>query len=335
MQNDFLVCALYKFTPLPAYQILRAPLLELMQQLEVRGSLLLASEGINGTVAGKDSGIKQLLAWLEQQPGLQGIEPKFSRTPNQPFNRSKVKLKREIVTMGVEGIDPLRSVGTYLDAEQWNELLAGEDVLLIDTRNDYEVALGKFKGAIDPQTGCFSEFPQYIKDHYDPEQTPKVAMYCTGGIRCEKSTALLKQYGFKEVYHLQGGILKYLESMPQEQSLWEGECYVFDERVSVDHQLQPGKFELCHSCRFPVSLEDRQHPHYSRGVSCPRCYSLRSEEQREQLRQRQLQVELAQARGEAHLGEDAKKIAAERKQQKLQRKEANRLQQQQKSQAGH
>ena len=247
------VCALYKFVTLENYQDLRQPLLDTMLEHEVKGTLLLANEGINGTIAGSREGIDAVLHHLRSDPRLADLDTKESFDEEQPFYRTKVKLKNEIVTMGVEGIDPKRVVGTYVKPQDWNALISDPDVVLVDTRNDYEVEIGTFKGALDPKTKTFREFPQYVADNLDKARHKKVAMFCTGGIRCEKSTAYLKEQGFDEVYHLEGGILKYLEEVPESESLWEGECFVFDNRVTVDHQLRKGHFDQCHACRLGIT----------------------------------------------------------------------------------
>src|SRR5690554_7331696 len=230
-----------------------------------------------------------------------------------PFYRTKVKLKKEIVTMGVNGIDPKRIVGTYVKPKDWNELISRDDVILVDTRNDYEVQVGTFKGALDPNTTTFREFPQYVKENLDPSKHKKVAMFCTGGIRCEKSTAYLKEQGFDEVYHLEGGILKYLEEVPEEETLWKGECFVFDNRVTVNHKLEKGNFDQCHACRHPITEAEKQLPEYQQGVSCHRCIDSLSEEQKARFAERERQIRLAEARGEVHVGGDAARIIAERK----------------------
>ncbi|MHC9037756.1 oxygen-dependent tRNA uridine(34) hydroxylase TrhO, partial [Cobetia marina] len=266
------VCALYKFVTLEDFEALREPLLAVMDEHGIRGTLLLAREGINGTVSGSRAGIDALLAWLTADPRLAELDTKQSLAEQSPFLRAKVKLKREIVTMGVEGIDPRHTVGTYVEPKDWNALISDPDVLLIDTRNDYEVEVGTFKGAVNPNTAAFRDFPDYVSRELDPQQHRKVAMFCTGGIRCEKSTAYLKEQGFEEVYHLKGGILKYLEEVPQEETLWQGECFVFDDRVTVDHKLRPGQFDQCHACRLPITQADKQSDKYQKGVSCPRCY---------------------------------------------------------------
>lgn len=305
--DSIVVAALYKFVRLEDFEQLREPLLALMLAQNVRGTLLLANEGINGTIAGPRAGIDTVLGWLREDPRLADLEHKESFHDEHPFLRTKVKLKKEIVTMGVEGIDPNRTVGTYLSPEEWNAVISDPETILIDTRNDYEVEVGTFKGAINPETRTFREFPEYVKDTLDPAKHKKVAMFCTGGIRCEKSTAYLKEQGFEEVYHLKGGILKYLEEMPKEDSLWEGECFVFDERVTVDHDLNPGEFDQCHACRRPISDEEKASEKFQLGVSCPKCYDESSPEQKARFAERQKQIELARARGRQHRGQNPRK----------------------------
>ncbi len=304
--SEFIVCALYKFVHLPQYRKLQRPLQAQMVENDVKGTLLLAEEGVNGTISGSRSGIDAVLAWMETIQEFSDISVKESLTNQLPFKRSKVKLKKEIVTMGVAGIDPNRTVGTYVSPQQWNELINDPDVLLVDTRNHYEVAVGAFANAVNPKTTNFREFPQYVSQHLDPSVHKKVAMYCTGGIRCEKSTALLKKQGFEEVYHLQGGILKYLEEIPEEASLWQGECFVFDERVTVNHQLEKGSYDQCHACRLPLSEEDKLSEYYQQGISCAACYHERSDEDRARYREREKQVQLAEVRGQIHIGEPLK-----------------------------
>jgi UPF0176 protein len=318
------VCALYHFVRLDNYVDMQAPLLQLMKQEGVKGTLLLAAEGINGTIAGSREGIDAVLTWLRQDPRLEALDYKESFDDEIPFYRSKVKLKKEIVTMGVEGIDPNRKVGTHVEARDWNALISDPDVLLIDTRNSYEVQIGTFKNAVNPDTETFREFPAWVKANLDPGKNRKVAMFCTGGIRCEKSTAYLKEQGFDEVYHLKGGILKYLEEVPETDSLWEGECFVFDNRVAVNHALQKGDYDQCHACRLPITEADKQSELYEKGVSCPHCHGTRRAEALKHLRERQHQIDLAQARGEQHLGQEAAALIAKRKA----RKEAYRKHQQ-------
>lgn len=310
------VSALYKFVPLPHYQSLKAPLLAFMQEQKIKGTLLLAHEGINGTVSGSAEAIAALYAWFDKQPGLENIAHKESFHKTAPFNRTKVKLKKEIVTMGVENIDPLKSAGTYVKPENWNQLLQDEAVTLIDTRNKYEVQLGTFVDAINPDTNTFREFPDYVKNNLDPAKHKKIAMFCTGGIRCEKSTAYLKGLGFEEVYHLEGGILKYLETVPRDESLWQGECFVFDERVAVNHDLQKGQYDQCHACRFPISETDKQSLEYQPGVSCPHCFHTKNDNQKQRYLEREKQNQLAKNRGESHIGGEVSQIITERRIQK-------------------
>ncbi|MFM2624912.1 oxygen-dependent tRNA uridine(34) hydroxylase TrhO [Vibrio owensii] len=324
--SQYVVCALYKFVELENYQELREPLLALMEAHGVHGTLLLASEGINGTVAAKREGIDTLLAWLNAEPRLTGIVYKESYSDTQPFNRTKVKLKKEIVTLGVEGIDPRHVVGTYVKPRDWNDLIADPEVFVVDTRNDYEIEIGTFKGAVNPNTDTFREFPDYVKQNMDPEKHKKVAMFCTGGIRCEKSTAYMKEQGFDEVYHLEGGILKYLEEVPEEESLWEGDCYVFDGRVAVNHQLEKADYDLCNACRLPITEEDKQSEQYEQGVSCPKCFGKHSDEQVARFREREKQVSLAAVRGEQHVGGESAKQREQRRAEKLAKKDAQRKQ---------
>jgi len=314
------VCALYHFVRLDDFESLRDPLLQVMQNNHVRGTLLLASEGVNGTIAGNRQGINNVIAWLKSDSRLENLDYKESFDEEIPFYRAKVKLKKEIVTMGVEGIDPNRKVGTHIKPEDWNALISDPDVLLIDTRNKYEVEIGTFKNAVNPETESFREFPEYVESELDPEKHRKVAMFCTGGIRCEKSTAYLKEKGFDEVYHLEGGILKYLEQVPEENSLWQGECFVFDNRVAVNHQLEKGGYDQCHACRLPITEEDMQSDQYEKGVSCPRCFDRKSEDQKAKFRERERQMNLARQRGEAHLGSDVSSLIEERKREKIMRK---------------
>ncbi|MFV8783845.1 rhodanese-related sulfurtransferase [Microbulbifer sp. SA54] len=331
MTMNVVVCALYKFVTLDNFESLREPLLNTLLKHEVRGTLLLAKEGINGTVAGSRAGIDALLAYLKSDPRLAELDYKESYTEAMPFLRSKVKLKREIVTMGVEGIDPRRTVGTYVKPADWNALISDPEVLLIDTRNDYEVQVGTFEHAVNPKTTAFREFPDYVKEHLDPQKHKKVAMFCTGGIRCEKSTAYLKEQGFDEVYHLHGGILKYLEEVPKEETLWRGECFVFDERVTVNHDLEKGSYEQCNACRMPVTLEEMESELFEQGVSCPHCYDKVSESDKARFREREKQIQLAKQRGETHIGHDARTTTLSRRQEKqaLRRKQMEAAKKQQ------
>lgn len=300
------IAALYKFTRFDDCAALRKPLAELCQAEGVKGSLLLAREGINGTIAGSDAAIKAVLTYICGLEGCADLDVKLSRANALPFHRMKVRLKREIVTMGQSEIDPLADTGHYVAPEDWNALISSPDTIVIDTRNDYEVAIGTFSGAIDPRTKSFRDFPSWFRAErgrlLGTGTPPRIAMFCTGGIRCEKSTAFLKAEGLDEVYHLKGGILKYLETIPPEQSLWQGECFVFDHRVAVTHGLTPGTHEICHACRRPVGQQDRASPHYVPGISCEACYAERSDEQRTGYAERHRQEQLASARGEAHIG---------------------------------
>ena len=318
------VAALYHFVSLDNYQELRQPLLRQMLKNNIKGTLLLAGEGINGTVAGSQSSIDLLLDWIRADQRLKEVRCKFSYDDEMPFYRSRVKLKKEIVTMGVEGIDPNRAVGTYVKPADWNALISDPEVTLVDTRNAYESAIGSFKHAIKPNTGYFREFPQYVADKLDAGKHRKVAMFCTGGIRCEKSTAYLKQQGFDEVYHLQGGILKYLEEVPESDSLWQGECFVFDNRVSVNHALEKGSYDQCHACRLPITESDKLSEKYQQGVSCPACYDSKTDNQRKRFVEREKQVQLATRRGESHIGSSVNELARLRKEHKLSTKKAQR-----------
>jgi UPF0176 protein len=314
------ICALYKFVRLEAFEALREPLSNKMSSVDVKGTLLLAAEGINGTIAGPQVGVDTVLAFLAEQPGLDNISHKESYADENPFHRTKVKLKTEIVTMGVEGIDPNQVVGTYVKPKDWNALISDPDVVLVDTRNDYEIEIGTFKNAINPNTETFREFPEYVEKNLDKNKHKKVAMYCTGGIRCEKSTAYLKEQGFEEVYHLEGGILKYLEEVPSDETLWEGECFVFDGRVAVNHDLEQGQYDQCFACRFPLTEEEKQSEHYVKGVSCHRCHDEVTDKQRSRFAERERQINLAAERGEAHIGGDIQTIIEERRQEKVDKK---------------
>ncbi|KAJ9465011.1 hypothetical protein DIPPA_11019 [Diplonema papillatum] len=309
--RSIVVCALYKFARLAEHDRIRQPLQAVMASHKVRGTLLLAAEGVNGTVAGSEEGIDAVLAFLNADDRLSPIECKLSYATAQPFRHSNVKLKNEIVTMGVEGIDPNQVVGTYVEPEDWNALISDPDVLVVDTRNTYEVGLGTFKGAVDPKTETFRDFPTYAAEHLASSRDKKIAMFCTGGIRCEKSTAFLKQNGFSQVYHLKGGILKYLETVPTTDTLWEGECYVFDERVTVDHRMRPGSYRLCRACRLPIAAADTTHSQYEEGVSCPRCFSKITEADRERFREREKQFRLARQNGKDHIGAEVKDEVAD------------------------
>jgi UPF0176 protein len=305
--SQYLTAALYKFVSLPDYQNLQAPILAKCLEHHIKGTLLLAAEGINGTIAGAPEDIKTILGYLREDPRLSDLEHKESYADQHPFYRMKVKLKKEIVTMGVSDVNPNDVVGTYVKPEAWNDLISDPDVILLDTRNDYEVSIGTFKGAVDPKTTTFREFPKFVEQNLDKTKNKKVAMFCTGGIRCEKASSYMKQQGFEEVYHLQGGILKYLETVPKEESMWEGECFVFDQRVAVKHGLEVGDYDQCYACRMPLSPEELKSDKYTPGISCPHCYDKTSEQKKAALTERQKQVILAKQRGETHIGEKLKK----------------------------
>ncbi len=302
MTKDFLVAAFYKFVHLPDYRDLQTTLQQRCADLGLLGTILLAEEGINGTISGSEVSIRRLFERLRKDERLQDIHYKESRASEQIFHRMKVRLKKEIVTLGVGGVDPNRIVGEHIKPEDWNALISRDDVRLIDTRNDYEHELGTFSGAEDPQTGSFREFPEWVANNLDPETDQHVAMFCTGGIRCEKSTSYLLQQGFKNVYHLDGGILNYLEKVEKDKTLWQGECFVFDHRVSVDHDLAVGDYELCPACRMPLNAEDKKSPLFELHVSCPRCHDHISETKREGLLERARQIKLSADRGERHIG---------------------------------
>lgn len=297
------VAALYQFIAVPNYEALRIPLVAFCKKQGVRGTLLLAEEGINGTIAGPREGIDAVVEYLKESGPFYNLEYKESKAQTLPFLRMKVKLKKEIVTLGAPAADPTQMVGTYVNPSDWNALISRSDVVTIDTRNNYEVMIGAFKGAINPQTTTFKDFTTYTEENLMQYKNNPVAMYCTGGIRCERSTAYLKALGFKEVYHLKGGILKYLEEVPEEKSLWEGECFVFDQRVSVKHGLELGDYDQCFGCRMPISDEEKTSEHYLEGIHCHHCYDAHNDEHYQRVRERQKQVQLAKARGQKHIGD--------------------------------
>ncbi len=297
MNSSIVVAALYKFVALDNFQEMRPKLLAAMKRHGIKGTLLLASEGINGTVSGSRSGMDAFLTELKADSRFAGLDHKESFFNDNPFYRSKVKLKKEIVTIGVAGVNPAEIVGTYVEPGEWNAIISDPDVLVIDTRNAYEVELGSFEGAVDPGTKSFSDFPAYVDKHLHNAKHRKVAMFCTGGIRCEKASSFMRSKGFEEVYHLKGGILKYLEVVSESDSKWQGSCFVFDQRVAVGHGLKPSGDELCHGCRTPLRAGDKQSPLYEEGVSCLRCHGMHSAESLASARERQKQVKLAEARG--------------------------------------
>lgn len=309
--SNYLVAALYKFVTLPDFDKLQKPIQDVCDKNGIKGTLLLASEGINGTIAGPEKGVRTLLDYLNGRNELGKITHKESWAEDMPFLRMKVRLKKEIVTMGVPGTDPNKIVGTYVKPENWNDLINDPDVVLVDTRNDYEVEIGTFKGAIDPKTTNFRDFPAWVQKNKEKFDKPKVAMFCTGGIRCEKSTAYMKEQGYTDVYHLEGGILKYLEEIPKEESLWEGECFVFDSRISVKHGLEEGSYDQCFGCRWPITEEDKLSDKYTKGVCCPRCYDTTDEEKKARSAERQKQIDLAKKRGKDHMAADIEVLRTE------------------------
>ena len=300
--TQYVVAALYKFADLPDFEAMIPPLKALCDANKVKGTLLLAHEGVNGTIAGSREGIDAVVKYLGDDKRLEGLEYKESFATEQPFYRMKVRPKKEIVTLGVPGVDPNKKVGTYVLPEDWNDLISDPDVIVLDTRNDYEYGIGTFKGALNPNTETFRQFPDFVTKNLDPKKHKKVAMFCTGGIRCEKASSYMLEQGFEEVYHLQGGILKYLEKIKTDESLWDGECFVFDNRVSIKHGLEEGDFDLCHGCRHPISLEDKESPKYVVGVACPHCLDTTSAKKIRRAAERHRQVVIAKERNQKHIG---------------------------------
>ena len=310
MPHTYLTTAMYHFVSLPHFETLREPLLEFCISREIKGTILLADEGINGTVAGTEKSIFEFLSFLKNDSMFEGklknLSHKESWSDKHPFYRMKVKLKKEIVTLGVPGVSPTKMVGTYVKPQDWNSIISDPEVILIDTRNDYEYAIGSFKNAINPKTNAFREFPEYIKSNFDPKKHKKVAMFCTGGIRCEKASSYMMSEGFDEVYHLKGGILKYLEEMKPEESLWQGECFVFDQRVAIKHGLEAGDYDQCYACRYPLSAEDMQSEKYIPGISCLHCFNKHSTEKIKSLTERQKQIIISKKKGISHIGQKLK-----------------------------
>ena len=306
MQYKYLSTAMYHFVKLPHFQNLQKPLLNFCISRSIKGTLLLADEGINGTLAGPEKFILELLYYLKNDPIFEGnfknLAHKESWSDKSPFYRMKVKLKKEIVTLGVPDVSPTKIVGKYVKPKDWNSIISDPEVILIDTRNDYEFEIGTFKNALNPKTRTFREFPDFVNSHLDPKENKKIAMFCTGGIRCEKASSYMMSIGFNDVYHLEGGILKYLEEVKAEESLWQGECFVFDQRVAIKHGLEVGDYDQCYACRYPLSQEDVQSNNYTPGISCPHCYNAHTPEKLKALTERQKQVILAKKRGIEHLG---------------------------------
>ncbi len=324
MSERFIVAALYHFVRIENPEALQQELKDLLLANQIRGTLLVAQEGINGTIAGSRAGLQSVLSRLRQDPRFSAVNVKESEADKMPFKRTRVKLKKEIVTMGIEDIDPNHIVGSYVNPADWNALIEDPEVTVIDTRNEYEINIGTFRHAINPHTSSFRQFPEFARNTLDVTKNKKVAMFCTGGIRCEKSTALLKSQGFEQVYHLKGGILKYLEDVPTAESLWQGECFVFDDRVTVDHELKPGTYDQCHACRMPITQADKTHDAYVRGISCHHCIDTNSAQQRARFAEREKQLQLAAERGESHIGADAINTQRTNRAQKKQKKENQR-----------
>jgi UPF0176 protein len=308
---------MYHFVSIPHFETLREPLLKFCISREIKGTILLADEGINATVAGSEKSIHKLLDYLKNDSIFEGnfknLIHKESWSDKHPFYRMKVKLKKEIVTLGVPGVSPTKVVGTYVKPQDWNAIISDPEVVIIDTRNDYEYTIGTFKNAINPKTNSFREFPEYVKTHFDPKKHKKVAMFCTGGIRCEKASSYMISEGFNEVYHLEGGILKYLEEVSSQESLWQGECFVFDQRVAIKHGLEVGDYGQCYACRYPLSKVDMESSYYTPGISCPHCYNQHTLEKLESLTERQRQVILAKERGVSHIGTEPQFMATQKK----------------------
>ena len=303
-KNEILVAALYKFVEISDLLSLQDNLYNICEENNIMGTILIADEGINGTISGKQNEIKETISSLTNDDRFSNIEIKYSSTDKQPFHRMKVRLKKEIVTIGLPEINPNKKVGKYVKPEDWNKLISDPNVVVIDTRNKYETKIGSFQNALDPETSSFREFPDWVKKFKNSEDNTnkKIAMFCTGGIRCEKASSLMKEEGFEDVYHLQGGILKYLETIDKENSLWNGECFVFDQRVCLTDELEVGSYKMCFACRMPITEEEMQNEKYIEGISCIYCYDKTTEEKKERFGSRQKQILLAKERGEKHLG---------------------------------
>ena len=303
-KNEILVAALYKFVEIDDLLSLQSNLYEICEKNNIMGTILIANEGINGTISGKNNEINQTISLLKSDKRFANIEIKYSSTDKQPFHRMKVRLKKEIVTIGLPEINPNKKVGTYVKPDDWNDLISDPNVVVIDTRNKYETKIGSFQNALDPETSSFREFPDWVKKFKSSKENAnkKIAMFCTGGIRCEKASSLMKEEGFEDVYHLQGGILKYLETIDKENSLWNGECFVFDQRVCLTDELEVGSYKMCFACRMPITEEEMQNEKYIEGISCIYCYDKTTEEKKERFGSRQKQILLAKERGEKHLG---------------------------------
>jgi len=308
----FLTIAFYQFVSLENIDQLQAFILKFCQKNSIKGTILLASEGINGTISGDEKKIQKFIEFIKEdsffKDNFKNLEHKESWASENPFYRMKVRLKKEIVALGVDGISPTKKVGEYVNPEDWNKLINDPNTIVIDTRNNYEVDIGTFKNSINPETETFREFPSYIDENLNNNETKKVAMFCTGGIRCEKATSLMLEKGFKDVYHLKGGILKYLENIPKEESLWEGECFVFDQRVAVTHGLDEGQYDQCYACRHPLSPKELESNQYTKGISCPYCFNKLSDKKKAGVTERQKQIMLSKSKGKNHIGDNQNKI---------------------------
>ena len=299
------VAALYKFQSIASPQEIQVLIRSSLKELNITGTILVGGEGLNGTISGSPDAIDKAITVLKSIDGFSTLDVKYSTSSENPFIRLKVKLKKEIVTIGDMTVDPNKVVGEYIEPNDWNALIADEDTILIDTRNDYEYSIGTFKNSINPKTTKFRDFPDWVESAgftNDDKKSKKIAMFCTGGIRCEKASSFMKDNGFNDVYHLKGGILKYLENIPENESMWQGECFVFDDRVSVNHKLMPGIYDMCHGCRMPITDNDKLSHKYIKGVACPKCFDTTSEEQKSRYKSRQKQVELSNSRNERHIG---------------------------------
>ena len=304
MSQKNTVISFYKFVNWGGISKRKKKLENFFRKREILGTVILANEGINGTISGKDENIKEVVEFLKSDPHLEDLEPKYSYESRETFGRMKVKIKKEIVTMGINDINPSEITGKHINNKEWNELINDPNTLIIDTRNQYEYSIGTFKNAINPKTNSFRQFPKWIEENLEGLMIDKkrVAMFCTGGIRCEKASTLMIKNGCEEVYQLDGGVIKYLEEMNESESLWDGECFVFDDRVSIKHGLVEGDFSLCHACRMPISEEDIESAEYIEGISCPNCFGIHSEEKKKRFEERQKQIKLAKERGEKHIG---------------------------------
>lgn len=307
--NEILVATLYKFFKVDDLVALQNQLYAICNKNNVMGTILIANEGVNGTISAKPREIEKTLISIQKDDRFSEIEIKYSSTNKQPFHKMRVRLKKEIVTIGLPEINPNKTVGTYVKPEEWNDIISDPDVILIDTRNKFEIKIGSFKNALDPRTTSFRDFPEWVKKFKQDKTNTnkKIAMYCTGGIRCEKASSLMKEEGFNEVYHLQGGILKYLEQVEKEKSLWEGECFVFDDRVCLTENLEVGSYKMCFACRMPITEDELNDDRYEEGISCLYCYDKTTKDKKDRFESRQKQIELSKLRGEKHIGGQQKK----------------------------